>query len=242
MWIISSWPLRWKDVQIVLPLFAHFSSEICSKNEGRVGWAVGNLPQGWGGGWQGHHLYHHLPGRYQDQAWDCVAHTRFIYFNFLILATSSGQPGCWSSTPPPPWRQSECSPQPTSSCSPGFLGWGSHQCSAGSPPSSPTPSLSATCFWEAPSDDCGEADIRYPQCGRPLISPTSTTPTFVCLWYLWWKVSSTRCPWSSQGLDGVLHLLSPNAHSQRPYTTLSLLEKIQTSLVRITINVPVWLL
>ena len=46
--------------------------------------------------------------------------------------------------------------------------------------SSPAPSLSATCFWEAESDDRGEArcaNLPHPQCGRP--SPTNTTTTTI---------------------------------------------------------------
>merc|ERR1711936_1032028 len=49
---------------------------------------------------------------------------------------------------------------------------------AGSTTPSPAPSLSDTCFWEAESDDRGEArcaNLPHPQCGRP--SPTNTTAT-----------------------------------------------------------------
>ena len=60
-----------------------------------LGYCIEDLLQGWRGRWQDHHLH----GRDQDQARDCVAHTRFISFNFSILTTSSGQPDSWSLTP-----------------------------------------------------------------------------------------------------------------------------------------------
>ena len=158
------------------------TSDSEEKNGGRAYSLAGGLPQDWEGWRAGHPVCFNCWWQKQVQAWGCDFSCPSICVSFNLL-------DIWAS-PSSPWCSSEGPPQSAGCCPPGFTGWGGHWCSAGRSPSSPTPSLSATCFWEAPSDVSGE--VRHPELllSQPgwlhlsNSSPTIPTTTTCLLWRL----------------------------------------------------------
>ena len=143
-----------------------------SKNGRRAHSLVGSLPQDWEGWRTSYLVCCNCWWQDQGEAWDCnqPCASNWVYSNILANWASPSSPQC----------ASKGSPQPACSCTPGCPGWGSNQSFAGSSTPSPSSPSSFTTSWirEAPSDGSGEAGrADLLQCGRPLITPTTTATT-----------------------------------------------------------------